>query len=77
MEYRKRQGLGIARALGFDRLLCVCDSDNLASEAVILKNGGVLEDERYDAAEDVAVKRFRLPVSKRTKLFCKTLHTRR
>ena len=53
-----RQGLARAKALGFDRVLCVCDHDNYASERVILKNGGVLDDVRYDPEEDVTVKRF-------------------
>lgn len=53
-----RQGLARAEALGFDRVLCVCDSDNYSSERVILKNGGVLEDARYDPDEGVTVKRF-------------------
>lgn len=53
-----KQGLELARKLGFDRILCVCDSDNHASEKVILKNGGVLEDERFDPDEHITVKRF-------------------
>jgi predicted acetyltransferase len=41
-----------ARALGLDRVLVVCDDDNAASRATILRAGGVLEDapgriERY------------------------------
>lgn len=35
-----RQGLILAKGAGFDRFLAVCDKDNLASEKVILKNGG-------------------------------------
>ena len=31
------QGLDIARELGFVRVLCVCDEDNIASERVIIK----------------------------------------
>lgn len=31
------QELDIARELGFGRVLCVCDEDNLASERVIIK----------------------------------------
>lgn len=53
-----KQGLGLAKAFGFDRVLCVCDDDNCASEKVILKNGGVLENELYDPDENVTVKRF-------------------
>lgn len=52
------QGLTLAKRFGFDRVLCICDNDNYASEKVILKNGGILEDERYDADENVTVKRF-------------------
>ena len=53
-----RQGLELAREFGFDRILCICDDDNYASEKVILKNGGVLENELYDPEEAVTVKRF-------------------
>lgn len=52
------QGKEIARDLGFSRLLCVCDEDNTASEKVILRNGGVLEDTRFDPEERVTVKRY-------------------
>ena len=53
-----RQGLALAKAAGFERILCVCDADNYASEKVILKNGGALENELYDPDEKVMVKRF-------------------
>lgn len=53
-----RQGLELAGEFGFDRILCICDDDNYASEKVILKNGGVLENELYDPEEAVTVKRF-------------------
>ena len=53
-----RQGMEIARDFGFDRLLCVCDDDNYASEKVIVKDGGVLENELYDPEEAVTVKRY-------------------
>lgn len=53
-----RQGLVLAKQLGFSRVLCVCDDDNYASERVIVKNGGILENELYDPDEDVTVKRF-------------------
>ena len=39
-------------------MLCICAADNAASETVILKNGGVLEDERYDPEEAVTVRRY-------------------
>lgn len=52
------QTLRIARELGFHRLLCVCDEDNYASEKIILKKGGVLENTLYDPEEAVTVKRY-------------------
>lgn len=52
------QGLDIAREFGFDRVLCICDEDNAGSEKIIRKNGGVLEDERFDPDENVTVRRF-------------------
>ena len=33
-----KQGLKLAKKFGFDRILCICDSDNYASEKVIMKN---------------------------------------
>lgn len=53
-----KQGVELAKRLGFDRLLCVCDEGNRASEKVILRNGGILENELYDADEGVVVKRY-------------------
>ena len=53
-----RQGLSLAKEFGFERILCVCDDDNTASEKVIRKNGGVLENELYFPDEDVTVRRF-------------------
>ncbi len=53
-----KQGLIIAREFHFERVLCVCDNDNRASERVILKNGGVFESELFDPAENVTVKRY-------------------
>lgn len=53
-----RQGLEMATKAGFSKVLCVCDEDNIASEKVILKNGGVLEDTRYDPEEAVTIKRY-------------------
>lgn len=52
------QGLDIAREFGFDKVLCICDEDNAGSEKIIRKNGGVLEDERFDPDENVTVRRF-------------------
>ena len=53
-----KQGLTIAKQYGFDRILCVCNEDNYASEKVILKNGGVLENKLFDPEENVFVKRY-------------------
>lgn len=53
-----KQGLDIAKGFGFDRVLCICNEDNLASEKVILKNGGVFENKLFDEDERVFVKRF-------------------
>ena len=53
-----KQGLAIARGFHFERVLCVCDNDNCASERVILKNGGIFESELFDPAENVTVKRY-------------------
>lgn len=52
------QGIELSRQFGFDRILCVCDEDNYASEKVILKNGGVFENSLYDSSENVTVKRY-------------------
>lgn len=53
-----RQGLELAKELGFERILCICDNDNYASEKVILSNGGIFENELYDPNEHITVKRF-------------------
>lgn len=53
-----KQGIEIARESQFERILCVCDEDNYASEKVILKNGGVLENKLFDPEENVVVKRY-------------------
>lgn len=53
-----RQSLDIARGMGMDKVLLVCDDDNLASEKVIQHCGGQYEDTRYDAEEAVHVKRY-------------------
>ena len=47
-----KQGLDIVR------VLCVCDEDNIASERVIIKNGGIFENRLYDDEEKVFVKRY-------------------
>lgn len=53
-----KQGLDIARELGFEKVLLVCDDDNLASERVIIKNGGAYENRLFDPDEGVYVKRY-------------------
>lgn len=53
-----KQGLKIAGQVGLERVLCVCDDDNLASEKVIINNGGVFENKLYDPEERVFVKRY-------------------
>lgn len=52
------QELDITRELGFVRVLCVCDEDNIASERVIIKNGVIFENRLYDEKEKVFVKRY-------------------
>ncbi len=47
----------IIKCFGFGRILCVCDEDNYASEVLILKNGGVLENKLFDPEKNVTVKR--------------------
>ena len=53
-----KQGLALSKEFGFERILCVCENDNYASEKVILKNGGIFENELYNPNEEVVVKRF-------------------
>lgn len=53
-----REGRFIAKGLGFDRLLAVCDEDNAASQMVIVKNGGEFENKMFDPEENVYVSRF-------------------
>lgn len=53
-----RRGLEIAADFGFDRILAVCDDDNIASEKVIIHNNGVFENKLFDEDEGVFVKRY-------------------
>lgn len=53
-----KQGLQIAKTLGFEQVLVVCDDDNYASEKVIIKNSGVYENKMYSEEENVFVKRY-------------------
>ncbi|MBR2176691.1 MAG: GNAT family N-acetyltransferase, partial [Clostridia bacterium] len=41
------------KKLGIDRVLMVCDKDNIGSAKSILKNGGVLEDEFLNEYGDI------------------------
>lgn len=53
-----KQGLDISKKFGFDKILAVCDDDNIASEKIIVKNGGIFENELFDEEENVFVKRY-------------------
>jgi len=43
-----RLGLEICRSMSINRVLITCKKENVPSAKVIVKNGGVLEDERLD-----------------------------
>ena len=47
-----------ARALGLSRVLITCDTANIRSARVILRNGGVLTSEGYSAARGARVSRY-------------------
>ena len=47
-----------ARALGVDRVLVTCDTDNIGSARVIEKNGGVLASEGYSSLVETRVSRY-------------------
>lgn len=47
-----------ARALGIERVLVCCDKSNTASAKTILANGGVLENEAFDASCGIVVQRY-------------------
>jgi predicted acetyltransferase len=50
--------LEYARALGLDRVLLTCDTDNTGSARVIEKNGGVLASEGYSALVETRISRY-------------------
>lgn len=52
------QGIEIAKNFGFEKILCICDEDNIASEKVIIRNGGIFENKLYDKDDAVFVKRY-------------------
>jgi predicted acetyltransferase len=47
-----------ARALGLERVLITCDTDNIGSARVIEKNGGVLASEGYSSRVEARVSRY-------------------
>jgi predicted acetyltransferase len=51
-------GLERAREMGLQRVLLTCDPENLASIRVILKTGGVFEDQIQPAGCDKPVRRY-------------------
>ena len=53
-----------ARELGIDRVLVTCDKDNIASQRVILKNGGVMNSESYSAQAGRVTQRYWIELSK-------------
>jgi len=53
-----RLGLEICRSMGMGRVLLTCKKDNIASAKVIVKNGGVLEDERFDEKSQKIFQRY-------------------
>lgn len=53
-----KQGLEIAKELGFEKILCVCNENNYASEKVIINNGDIFENKLFDNDEKVFVKRY-------------------
>lgn len=60
-----REGLLLSKKLGFDKVLCVVDDDNIASIKIIEKNGGVYENSLYDEEEKVNVKRYWIDLSRK------------
>lgn len=47
-----------ARERGLNRCLLVCDRDNLGSAQAIIRNGGMLEDERVSETHGTVVQRY-------------------
>ena len=56
-----RQALVVARAEGTDRVLVTCDDDNLASVAVIERNGGLFESLITAADTGTPMRRYWIP----------------
>lgn len=57
-------GLKKAKELGFNKVLITVDEENIASEKVIIKNNGKLENIVFDAEENVNVKRYWIGINK-------------
>lgn len=55
-------GLPKAKELGLNKVLLTCSEGNIASEKIIVKNGGVYEDARFHAGHGVNKKRFWIEV---------------
>lgn len=55
------QALWFCRFIGFDKVLVVCDKNNVASARVIQKCGGVLENEFYSEHYDEVLQRYWIP----------------
>jgi predicted acetyltransferase len=53
-----RQTLPIARSVGLKRILLTCDDDNVASQRVIMSNGGVLENVIWEEGLRVPKRRY-------------------
>ena len=51
-------GLMEAEKLGIAKVLAVCSKQNLSSARVIVKNGGVLENEIWDPEEKEMIQRY-------------------
>lgn len=58
-----RLALEKARELGITRVLITCAKDNLASNRIIQKNGGVLENEIWDEQDKEMVHRYWIDLS--------------
>ena len=51
--------------LGIDRVLMVCDKDNIGSKKSIINNGGVLENEFFDEEDGTVVLRYWIDLKER------------
>ena len=58
-----KMALSKCRALGIDKVLVTCNSDNEGSRRLILKNGGIYESVVYDTDEGVYVERYWIDLS--------------